>query len=142
MVIWKERTHYNEDVVVERNVGCISTLRDCGLLKFFRTPSMVSHEWLLEHILQMWNLKQQYFEVGAHILTMEVEDIYFLTGLSRWGVPISLTGSCGGDITTRELINQYYAQGTSTSGKKIPIKAMTDRALRTVLFTMQRVAES
>ena len=61
---------------------------------------MVSHEQLLEYILRMWNLEQQYFEVGAHILTVEVEDIYFLTSLLRWGAPISLTGSRGGEYTT------------------------------------------
>ena len=71
MVIWKERMHDNEDAAAERNAGCIATLRDCGLLNFFQTPSMVSHERLLEHILQMWNLEQQYFKVGAHILTVE-----------------------------------------------------------------------
>ena len=73
---------------------------------------------------------------------MEVEDIYFLTGLSRRGAPISLTSSCGGDITTQELIDCHYVLGMRTSGKKIPIRAMTDGPLRTVLFTMQRVAES
>ena len=57
MVIWKERTHANEDVAAEINVGCIVALWDCGLLKFFWTPSMVSHERLLEHILRMWNLE-------------------------------------------------------------------------------------
>ena len=57
MVIWKERTHDNEDATAERNVGCIAALRDYGLLKFFQNPSMVSHERLLEHILQMWNLE-------------------------------------------------------------------------------------
>ena len=86
-------------------MGCIAALRNCGLLKLFRTPSMVLHEHLLEHIIRMWNLEQQYFEVGAHVLMIEVEDIYFLIGLSRWGAPISLTGSRGGDITTKELIN-------------------------------------
>ena len=136
IVIWKERTHDNDDSFVERNVGCIAALRDCGLLKFFRTPSMVSHEWLLEHILRMWNREKQYFEVGGHILTVEVEDIYFLTGLSRRGAPISLTGSHGGDITTRELIDRHCAPRTSTSGKKIPIWVVTDGPLRTVLFTM------
>ena len=73
---------------------------------------------------------------------MEVEDIYFLTGLSRRGAPISITGFRGGDITTRELIDQHYVPGTGTSGKKIPIKVVTDRALWIVLFTMQRVAGS
>ena len=80
--------------------------------------------------------------MGAHILTVEVEDIYFLTGLSRRGAPISLTGSCGGDITTRELIDRHCAPGTGTSRKNIPIKVVTDRALWTILFTMQRVARS
>ena len=79
MVIWKERKHDNDNAFAERNVGCIAALRDYGLLKFFQTPSMVSHKRLLEHILQLWNPEQQYFEVGDHILTVEVEDIYFLT---------------------------------------------------------------
>ena len=125
MVIWKERTH-----------------DDYGILKFFWTPSMESHERLLEHILRMWNPEQQYFEVGAHILIVEVEDIYFLTGLSRWGAPISLTGSHGGDITTRELIDRHCAPGTGTSRNKFPIRAVTNRALRIILFTMQRVVGS
>ena len=73
---------------------------------------------------------------------MEVEDIHSLTGLSRRGAPISLIGSRGGDITTRELIDRHCALGKGTSGKKIPIRAVTDRALRTILFTMQRVVGS
>ena len=120
MVIWKEKTHDNEDATTERNVGYTATLRDCGILKFFWTPSMVSHERLLEHILQMWNPEQQYFKVGPHILTVEVEDIYFLTGLSRQGAPISLTGSHGGDITTRELIERHCAQGQVHRGRRSP----------------------
>ena len=103
---------------------------------------MISHERLLEHILRMWNLEQQHFEVGAHILIVQVEDIYFLTGLSRRGAPISLIGSRGGDITTQELINHHYILGTRTLGKKIPIKAVMDGPLWIVLFMMQRVAGS
>ena len=93
MVIWKERQHDNDDAFAERNAGCIAALQDYGLLKFFQTPSMVSHERLLENILWMWNPEQQHFEVGDHILIVEVEDIYFLTGLLRWGASISLTSS-------------------------------------------------
>ena len=100
---------------------------------------MVSHEGLLEHILRMWNMEKQYFEVGAHVLTIEVEDIYFLVGLSIWGAPISLTGSHGGDITTQDLIDRHCIPGTRTSGKKIPIKVVVDGPLRTILFTMQGV---
>ena len=123
-------------------MGCIDALRDVGLLNLFHKPNMVLHERLLEHILRMWNPEQQYFEVGAHILTVKVEDIYFLTGLSRRGASISLNGSCGGNITTQELIDRHCIPGTRTSGKKIPIKAVVDGPLHTVLFTMQRVAGS
>ena len=80
--------------------------------------------------------KTTVFRGGEHILTVEVEDIYFLTVLSRWGAPISLTGSRGEDITTIELTDRHYVPGTGTSGKKIPIRAVIDRALRIVLFTM------
>ena len=100
---------------------------------------MVSHERLLEHVLQMWNLEQQYFEVGAHILIVEVEEIYFLTGISRRGAPILLTGSHGGDITAQELIDRHCIPGTRRSGKKIPIKVVMDGPLWTIFFTMQRV---
>ena len=72
-------------------------------------------------------------------MTIEVEDIYFLTGLSRRGAPISLTGSSGGYITTQELINHHCIPGTRTSGNKIQIKAVVDGPLRKILFTMQRV---
>ena len=82
------------------------------------------------------------FQGGGTYTYSGGRDIYFLTSLSRQGAPISLTGSHGGDITTRELIDRQYAPGTGTSGKKIPIKAVIDRALRIVMFTMQRVAGS
>ena len=77
--------------------------------------------------------------MGAHILTVEVEYIYFLIGLARHGFPISLKGSRGGDITTQEII-VHHCFPTKMSGKNIPIKEVMDFTLHTVLFTMHRVA--
>ena len=82
------------------------------------------------------------FEVGSHVLTIEVEDIFFLKGLSIQGAPISLSSCRGGDMTTQELINRYCIPGTRISGKEIPIKAVVDDPLRIVLFTMQRLVGS
>ena len=59
-------------------------------------------------------------------MTVEVEDIYFLTGMSKRGAPISLTGSRGGKITTHELIVHHCFPGTKMSGKNIPIKVVMD----------------
>ena len=55
------------------------------------------------------------------------------------GCPHLIDRFPGGDITTRELIDRYCAPGMGTSRKKIPIRAVTDRPLWTILFTMQRV---
>ena len=35
MVIWKERTHDDEDAATERNSVCIAALQNYRLLKFF-----------------------------------------------------------------------------------------------------------
>ena len=98
--MWKERQHEDDDARPREDDGSITALWGCGLLKFFHVPSMKYHVRLVEYILRKWNPKQQHFEVGAHILTMEVEEIYFLTGLSRKGAPISLTLPRSGDATT------------------------------------------
>ena len=118
MVIWKERKHDNDDAFAEGNAGCIAALRGCGLLKLYCTPSMVSHEHLLDYIHHMWMPEQQYFEVGAHVLTIELDDIYFLTGLSRWGASISLIGSHEGDVTTQDLIDRYSLPVLELGGRK------------------------
>ena len=87
----------------------------------------------------MWNPEQHHFEVGPHVLTIEVEYMYFLTGLSRRGGPISLTGSRGGDVTTQELINCHCQPATRISGKKLPIRVVVDMTLHIVLFIMKRL---
>ena len=88
----------------------------------------------------MWNPEQQYFEVGDHILTMEVEDIYFLAGLSMQGELISLTGLRNGEITTQVLIDRYCFPSTQMCRKKILIKAVMDFPFCVVFFTMQRIS--
>ena len=51
MVIWKERKHDLDDVATAGDVGCVGALWVSGLMKFFKTPSMISHPCLLEYIL-------------------------------------------------------------------------------------------
>ena len=120
MVVSKEIQHEDDDVRATEDVASIAYLRDCGLLNFFHVSSIKSHVRLLEYILRMWNPEKQYFEVGAHILTVEVEYIYFLIGLSRKSEHISLTGPRGGDVMTQELIDHHCFPGTQVYGKNIP----------------------
>ena len=139
IVVWKEQEHELDEIRGASDQVTVNALHEYGILKLFKVPIMRSQVILLEYILGMWNHEQQHFEVGSHILTMEVEYIYFLTGLSRKGAPISLTDPHGGDITTQDLIDQYCFPGTQMSGNKIPIKDVMDLSLWIVLFMMQHI---
>jgi hypothetical protein len=79
---WREREHEDDNATAENYPPTLATLRDCGLLKYFRIPGMRAQVQLLEHLVQMWDLDQQVFNVGADTLMIDIEDIYFLTGLS------------------------------------------------------------
>jgi hypothetical protein len=46
---------------------------------------------LLEYLVHMWDINEQAFHVGVHTLTLEIDDIYFLMGLSRRGSQVSLS---------------------------------------------------
>ena len=97
---------------------------------------------LLEHLIRMWDPDQQHFEVGTHILTKDVEDIYLLTGCSHRGRPVVLTGPRGDELSVDDLIDEYYSVGTQSIGGKIPIKHIVDRPLRTISSTIEKVAGS
>jgi hypothetical protein len=47
---------------------------------------------LLEYLVYMWDVDQQVFHVGVHVISLDIEDIYFLTGLSHRGVQVTLKG--------------------------------------------------
>ena len=70
----------------------------------------------------MWDPNQQNFVVGTHTLKIYVEDIYFLTGLSRRGIPVTLNGPRGGKGSVEDLIDDHHSIGTHSIGGKIPIK--------------------
>ena len=72
-----------------------------------------------------------------------VEDIYFLIGLSRRGLPISLSGSALGGETVRDYILQHCHPGTEPSKDgKINIRNVRDFPLRTILFTIAKLSGS
>ena len=87
-------------------------------------------------------LEQQHFHVGTHVLIIDVEDIYFLTKLSRRGILFSLSGPRGGDVTIYDLIDGHCVIKMRSQGGKNPIKHNMDRPLRMVSFTIEKVARS
>ena len=55
---------------------------------------------------------------------------------------MSITGPKGGDMSMDNLIDEYYVVEARSEGGKIPIKYIVDRPLRTMAFTIEKVAGS
>jgi hypothetical protein len=90
----------------------------------------------------MWDPDQQVFNVGAHTLSIDIEDIYFLTGLSRRGYYVSLTGSRGGGIKMSEYCNQYCVLEVERKKGKFAIWGVEELTLHMILFTIAQMARS
>lgn len=80
MIEWKEREHEATEMAALHNTMCIQALRNYGLLKIFRTHNMPKQVGLLDRLVHMWDPDLQVFQVGNHVLEIDVEDIYFVTG--------------------------------------------------------------
>jgi hypothetical protein len=93
-------------------------------------------------MVAMWEPDSQRFLVGDQYLEIEVDDIYFLTGLSRRGEAVEFGGRGGGREPVESYIRDLCAEGTHRQGKKHPIRHVTDIPLRTILHTVTRIAGS
>ena len=107
MVIWKEREHEVPETQAVNDPATIEALQNYGILKYFRILGIKEHVWLLEYIINMWDPDQKYFVVGVHILPIEIEDIYFLAGLSMRRSLVVLFGAQGGEGSLDDIINQH-----------------------------------
>ena len=79
---------------------------------------------------------------GIHTLPIEIEDNYFLTGLSRIGIPVVLSGAQRGETSLDDLIDQYYALGMESQSGKLHIQSIADYPLRKVVYTIKKVART
>ena len=85
----------------------IRALRDYKLLNYFKLSGMRQQSELLEFLVCSWDPVIEEFHIGDKVVPILVEDIYFLVGLSRIGLPIYLSGSYLGGDTVRDYILQY-----------------------------------
>jgi hypothetical protein len=87
---WREREHEEVDVIVDRDPGAQMALKRCGLYKFWALKGMRAHVRFLEMFVGYWDPDSESFNLDGKPLRIEVEDIYFLTGLSRRGEVVNL----------------------------------------------------
>lgn len=65
--------------------------------------------------------------------------MYFLIGLSKWGVWIVLDGHKNTKLSTEEYIAHYYRARVHKSSMKIHIKEIISHPLHIILFTITKL---
>ena len=69
----------------------------------------------------MWEPDSQRFLVSDQYLDIEVDDIYFFTGLSRRGEVVEFGSRGGGGEPMESYIRDLCVEGTCHQGEKLPI---------------------
>ena len=142
MLEWKECEHELNDQAVLGDQETMAALHNCGLLKLFMCLGMWAQPMLLERLVAMWDFDSQVFMVENQELTLEVEDIYFITKLSQRGVTAMFTGRGGGEESVDSYVREYYHRSAQNVSNKLPISQVVSLPLKTILFTVTRIAGS
>jgi hypothetical protein len=119
MLEWREKEHKDNDHYALNDMGTVNSLRQCGLLKFFKIWGMRAQLRLLEYLVHMWDVGQQVFYVGAHVLSLDIEDI----SISWLGL------SCHGSHVTLTYLRRYYVPGAERRKGKVAIRDFRDLPL-------------
>jgi hypothetical protein len=117
-------------------------LRECDLINFFKVQGMRAQLVLLEHLVRMWDMNEQVFHVGVHTLTLEIDKIYLLIGLSHCGARLSLSRGRGGGEPMDYYVTNHCSVGREKHSGKVPIKNVLELSLRTIIFTITHVVGS
>ena len=73
-----------------RDGPTMQVLQQSGLIKLFCTSNMWASVRLLEHLINYWDHDLGSFDLQGEISKVSVEDMYFIIGLSRRGIPVNL----------------------------------------------------
>lgn len=98
---------------------------------------------LLEYLVSKWDPVIRAFQIELHTLEVEVEDLYFISGLSKRGAPVVISRKMNDfEETTNNYIYIHCVVGTTKTSGKIHITTVTNMPLRIILFTIMRAFES
>ena len=81
---------------------------------------------MMQTLVDYWDPDSESYWLDGMSLTIEVEDIYFITGLSRRGEVVNLRsrGGLGGGLTIDEYIAVYCYPDTEKVGSQVPTNAI------------------
>jgi hypothetical protein len=98
--------------------------------------------FLLEHMIDLWDVVEQGFRIGTQILTIKLEDVYFLIGFSKRGVPIYFFGQRALPEQVDVYLARYCVPGARLVGGRISIKDIQELPLKSILFSITSVTGS
>ena len=79
----------------------------------------------MQMLVYYWDPNSKSFHIDMMSLTIEMEDIYFITGLSRRGEVVNLRSrGPGGGLTIDEYIAVYRFPETEKVGSQIPTNSI------------------
>ena len=76
--------HGDVEEAVQGDLMAQHALRACGLYNFWCLGSLRAKPRLLQMLVDYWDPDSESFHIDGMSLTIDIEDIYFITGLSRW----------------------------------------------------------
>ena len=93
-------------------------------------------------LVDYWDPDLKSFQIDGMSLTIEVEEIYFITGISRQEEVVNLhsRGGTGGGLTIDEYIAVYYYPDTEKVGSQVPTNAIQVLGLKAIILTLGRIA--
>jgi hypothetical protein len=140
---WREREHEEVDVAVERDLGAQMELRRCGIYKFWALKGMRAQVRLLQMLVNYWDPDTETFNLDGKPLRIEVEDIYFLTGLSCRGEVVNLKSQgAGSGMNIEDYIATHCIAGTEKVGIQLPIRAINNLSLKIVVLVLTWITGS
>ena len=116
-------------MLIDEDPDALATLLQCGLLNFFHCPFMRAQPRILNALVDYWHPNAEAFMLEGQSLAPMIEDIYFLTGLSRRGEPVNFFTFPYRPHNILELIGIYCEVGTDRTSSQMPISKITDLAL-------------
>jgi hypothetical protein len=134
---WREREHEEVDATVERDPGAQLALKICGIYKFWALKGMRDQVRLLQMLVNFWDLDTEAFNLDGKPLRIEVEDIYFLTGLSRRGEVVNLKSwGAGSGMNIEDYIATHCVAGTKKVGSQLPIRVINNLSLKIIVLVL------
>ena len=90
--------------------------------------------------MDYYDLDTDTFHIDGIPLSLEVEDIYFIIGLSHRGEIFNLRArGLGGGLTIDEYIVVYFLLDTEKVGSQVPMNSIQNLVLKAIVLALSRI---